>query len=983
MALPKSTNHHQGLRNVNNGGTRSVTLISEHKEMKTFFHTRYSIRFLFAYACIAALVVGFPLRWHGHGTFPLHYSRIHSGDRGRLTFVNTLSPNKSISFSRCRTWQGAYGETVLPNSLTVFSRPTSRLLSSSPSSSSINSQSGKTGRRGRRRQTKEENEAEWEILLSAFQMYKAAYGDLKVPTRFVVPSMPPWPELAWGIKLGQRVASIRATDRYIENEESRRKTLEDMGFAWRLRSSPSDNILDVSFDQIYEALVTYRRELQPGGGILAVPVNFVVPSSDPWPEATRGMPLGKKITAIRSKTFLEANPGSEDKLKKLGFQFNAKAVANDVRFNSVYNALLCYKKLNGNLEIPNQFVVPSESEEWPKDLWDLRLGTRVTTIRSQGTFIKSNPERKKLLDEIGFLWEGSSNTKKSYKKRDKMENLPSLDEGPLEIENDADAPSSFFDESSSSPSSLTLGDDFFQIRDNERSPTWAFEDEEAEQQSLQTQQAVQEKYFPRRSLEEELEEAAERAMRAGIISSCGKEQQVRKGIIDKRFPWYNDDFGEDFVFQDVVDGLMIYKEIQGNFDDLDVDFVVPDPSSASESMSEEEYNGEYSEPELNQSTKAQHSWPEALAGMKLGWITKRIRDGSLEVKHLPKRKNQLDAIGFDWGNEKAFLDIPFEKAMCAMFAYYLIRGDLFVTPDFVIPDDEPWPMVLRGYEVGKVVKRYRELQNFFEAYHMEKVRLLRRVEFLWFPDLALPLNPEDGEGNWERMVVEGVGHPFFQLNNPSVEMLDQLEAEGPNGPDGRNKDWYNYDVVRNYWEFGDIDDMTRNQTDWNPAQWLWFNGFEKLAKEHEEKYGVDDGLEIIRLIQKCRDGNITKEEYLDQATEVFISGQDEELRVLARNAGYEVDPDEDIETMMQKVKVDLGLDDFVPDPEFQRLMEVELSIDDEQEAPLVEADVANGDFEDEDGEDDEYEDVSDDDDVDTELENDLGDEDFGIEEEEL
>jgi hypothetical protein len=24
-------------------------------------------------------------------------------------------------------------------------------------------------------------------------MYKAAYGDLKVPTRFVVPSMAPWP----------------------------------------------------------------------------------------------------------------------------------------------------------------------------------------------------------------------------------------------------------------------------------------------------------------------------------------------------------------------------------------------------------------------------------------------------------------------------------------------------------------------------------------------------------------------------------------------------------------------------------------------------------------------------------------------------------------------------------------------------------------------------------------------------------------------
>lgn len=34
---------------------------------------------------------------------------------------------------------------------------------------------------------------EWRALLAAFTMYKAAYGDLKIPIRFVVPSLPPWP----------------------------------------------------------------------------------------------------------------------------------------------------------------------------------------------------------------------------------------------------------------------------------------------------------------------------------------------------------------------------------------------------------------------------------------------------------------------------------------------------------------------------------------------------------------------------------------------------------------------------------------------------------------------------------------------------------------------------------------------------------------------------------------------------------------------
>ena len=38
-----------------------------------------------------------------------------------------------------------------------------------------------------------EDEDEWRTVLAAFQMYKAAFGDLKVPSRFVVPGMAPWP----------------------------------------------------------------------------------------------------------------------------------------------------------------------------------------------------------------------------------------------------------------------------------------------------------------------------------------------------------------------------------------------------------------------------------------------------------------------------------------------------------------------------------------------------------------------------------------------------------------------------------------------------------------------------------------------------------------------------------------------------------------------------------------------------------------------
>lgn len=42
-------------------------------------------------------------------------------------------------------------------------------------------------------QSEVEDEDEWRTVIASFQMYKAAYGDLKVPSRFIVPGIAPWP----------------------------------------------------------------------------------------------------------------------------------------------------------------------------------------------------------------------------------------------------------------------------------------------------------------------------------------------------------------------------------------------------------------------------------------------------------------------------------------------------------------------------------------------------------------------------------------------------------------------------------------------------------------------------------------------------------------------------------------------------------------------------------------------------------------------
>ena len=300
-----------------------------------------------------------------------------------------------------------------------------------------------------------------------------------------------------------------------------------MGFLWRLRAPSPDKNMDVSFDQIYDALVTYRSEVQPEGS-LVVPSNFIVPNYGPWPEATRGMPLGKKIPTVRSKAYLKANPTATEKLTKIGFEFDGKVAANDARFNNVFNALKRYKELHGDLLVPQPFVVPDGSDDWNENFWGLRLGARVNAIRSQGTFVKTNPQRREQLDKLGFEWElPSSGTKRGRKKKAEIEGLagpapPGLLDGGVaadakDVKKEVDvAPAA------AATSGLSAAfDDIFQGGQQVEAPTWGFEDEEAEQKAQLQQQTAEEEYQPPKNLNVTLEEAAKRAVEVGVIESLG------------------------------------------------------------------------------------------------------------------------------------------------------------------------------------------------------------------------------------------------------------------------------------------------------------------------------------------------------------------------------------------------------------------------------------------------------------------------------
>lgn len=265
--------------------------------------------------------------------------------------------------------------------------------------------------------------------------------------------------------------------------------------------------------------------------------------------------------------------------------------------------------------------------------------------------------------------------------------------------------------------------------------------------------------------------------------------------------------------------------------------------------------------------KVSDAWPAQLAGMKLGKIVSRIREGGLEVKHVSERKAQLDALDFDWGDPKRFVDVPFEKVMCALYAYFMIRGDTFVPTEFVIPDAHPWPTSLAEFEIGSAVVRLRQLQNFLEAYHPVKMSLLRMVDFSFFPGIALPLDPDSKEINAEHLYVETFGHPLYHISTVPLGLPERMITEGPDGPPEKLSSWYNYEYVREFHERpGALTDV---------ADWMRDIGFRQLADEHGKKYGYSHYRQLSLLKEKLDDEEISQEGWDEEIDRIKVQVMEE------------------------------------------------------------------------------------------------------------
>lgn len=91
-------------------------------------------------------------------------------------------------------------------------------------------------------------------------------------------------------------------------------------------------------------------------------------------------------------------------LNKLGFVWGRL----QPEWNLVLEGLITYSMLHGDLLVPISFVIPRNSDDWPKETWGISLGRCVYRIRIRSDFLhdhRNAMSRIAQLDGLGFVWD--------------------------------------------------------------------------------------------------------------------------------------------------------------------------------------------------------------------------------------------------------------------------------------------------------------------------------------------------------------------------------------------------------------------------------------------------------------------------------------------------------------------------------------------------------------------------------------------------
>jgi len=600
---------------------------------------------------------------------------------------------------------------------------------------------------------------DWDIIIVALRHYKALYNDVRVTSKFVVPETEDWPVVTRGLKLGTRVAAIRSAGRYVKDHPERKAALQELGFEYSMRENR------VALQQTVEALQIYKKQVDDS--LLDVPSDFVIPETSEWPEALRGLNLGQMVSELKEDGPPEWTEARE-RLTDMGFLWeeSGRAQFSKRRFEMVYAALVTYKEQFGDLLIPQVFVVPSE-EPWPESAWGLKLGARVNAIRSQGTLVDKSPERRELLDALGFSWELPSHTKKEQKRKLLEEKKALLAaaktaagggiwagggvlDGELLDPADASSQGATREYQKPGPKITPYSLDAFSTAGS----SWPYDEGNegaggAGDDYGAAAARVSNLRLPGRLAGEKrsilnfdpsrmFEPSAYREVAAEALGLYIRDREyssdpdVRQWAhfeghlsperfhktISRNFPaedidWMKKigyrilEFGR-FLWDDVAEALLAYKKHYGNVD-VPHDFVVDE-----------------------EKILLGVGFTERMEDLNLGEAVAGLRNGDIDGLEDPQRRKFLDSLGFVWGDKSKYQRYRFVPMLLGLKLYKHLYGFPLPQYNFVVPEEPQWPYWMAGMPLGEWAAACRVQQKLVEQHYPDRWSMLNALEFLWW-----------------------------------------------------------------------------------------------------------------------------------------------------------------------------------------------------------------------------------------------------------
>ena len=182
------------------------------------------------------------------------------------------------------------------------------------------------------------------------------------------------------MKLGNTVDSIRNKNTYKDYKEE----LMALGFPFERQIG--------NFPQIRIALLAYKNF----HGDLLVPHDYI--TDERYPEEVRGMKLGNVVNDIRCARSYEDH---KEELLAMGFDFNKQK--GDV--SVLMEALLAYKHIFGNWNIPRSFMILQDDKRFPESVRrneKYNLGRILQKIRCLDNYTRLRKEFLEMGIEFTF-----------------------------------------------------------------------------------------------------------------------------------------------------------------------------------------------------------------------------------------------------------------------------------------------------------------------------------------------------------------------------------------------------------------------------------------------------------------------------------------------------------------------------------------------------------------------------------------------------